>query len=154
MVLIQALSRRRFGTLLTAGLAAACAPSAASAQTIEVHKEPNCQCCVYWVQHLRKAAFTPVLIEPTNPAEVRARYGVSDALASCHTAIIAGYVIEGHVPASDILRLLAEKPKARGLVLPGMPLGSPGMESPTVAAESYDVLLLKLNGSTEVFARH
>lgn len=154
MVLTRALSRRSFGTLLTAGLAAACAPGAAAGPTIEVHKEPNCQCCVYWVQHLRKAGFTPVLIEPTDPEAVRARFGVTDALASCHTATISGYVIEGHVPAQDILRLVAEKPKARGLVLPGMPLGSPGMESPTAATESYDVLLLNLNGSTEIFARH
>jgi hypothetical protein len=119
---------------------------------IEVYRDPSCGCCGIWIGYLRAHAYTVTVHENQPMAAVKAHLGVPAAAASCHTALIGGYVIEGHVPAQDIRRLLAEHPDARGLAAPGMPVGTPGMEMG--APEHYDVLLIGRDGSTRVFASH
>ncbi|WP_369796603.1 DUF411 domain-containing protein [Phenylobacterium sp. CCH12-B4] len=105
--------------------------------------------------HLTRAGFRPQVVEVEDLAPVRERYGVPFRLSSCHTGVVGGYVVEGHVPPADVRRLLMEKPKALGLVVPGMPIGSPGMETPQGDKEPYDtLLLLDRSGRTRVFARH
>jgi hypothetical protein len=133
-------SRRSMLVLLAsvAGLPMLGMPAAAD-PPITVHKDPTCGCCTGWVQHLQKNGFATKVIESSRLNAVRARLGVPDELAACHTAEIDGYVIEGHVPAGAVKRLLAEKPAAIGLAVPGMPVGSPGMEGGE--PETYDVVL-------------
>lgn len=125
------------------------------APRIHVVKDPGCGCCTSWIGHLRDNGFA-VSFEDRDPVALaafkRAR-GIPDALASCHTAIGGAYTIEGHVPAADIRRLLAERPDAIGLSVPGMPNGSPGM-GPESAREAYDVLLIRRDGGVEVFAQY
>lgn len=125
------------------------------APSIEVWRSATCQCCGNWVKHLEANGFAVEVNTATSSslARLKRKVGVSAKLASCHTAKIDGYVIEGHVPGSDIKRLVAERPDAVGLIVPGMPIGSPGMEQGGVT-EPYDVLLLKKDGTTEVFAEH
>jgi hypothetical protein len=118
-----------------------------------VHKSPTCGCCGLWVEHMQQAGFSVEVIETEDLAPVKERLGVPYGKGSCHTAEVDGYVIEGHVPAEDIRRLLAERPKARGLVLPGMPLGSPGMETPDGRVQPYTVELVADDGSTSAFRR-
>lgn len=119
---------------------------------VEVWKGPSCGCCNDWIRHMEANGFT-VSSQDTGNSEVRARLGLSARLGSCHTARVGGYVIEGHVPAKDIRRLLRERPDALGLAAPGMPLGSPGMDGPEYGGrkDSYDVLLVHKNGRTTVF---
>ena len=107
--------------------------------TIKVSKDPNCGCCTGWVEHMRRNGFTATVVKTANMQAVKTRLGVPAELASCHTAEIAGYIIEGHVPARAITRLIAEKPDALGLAVPGMPIDSPGMGGGT--PELYDVIL-------------
>ena len=133
-------------------------PAFAEATTppIEVWKSATCQCCGKWVSHLEENGFAV----KTNAADtatldkIKRAAGIGEKLDSCHTAKIDGYVVEGHVPASDIKRLVAERPDAIGLTVPGMPVGSPGMEQRDGKTEPYDVLLIKKDGTTEVFASH
>src|SRR5215468_10835719 len=108
-------------------------------QVITVHKDPTCRCCSGWVQHLQNAGFVTKVLDTSDIDAVKKRLGVPDDLAACHTAEVAGYIIEGHVPAAALKRFLAERPKARGLAVPGMPMGSPGMEGGT--PQRYDVVL-------------
>lgn len=112
---------------------------ASTPPTIIVSKDPNCGCCTGWVQHLRRNGFAATIVETADMQAVKTRLGVPSELVSCHSAEIGEYIIEGHVPAQAISRLLAEKPNARGLAVPGMPIGSPGMEGGT--PEIYDVIL-------------
>jgi hypothetical protein len=134
------LTRRKMLMLTAASTAsAATGASAAAKRVIQVSKDPNCGCCSGWVEHLRSNGFTATVVDAADMQAVKQRLGVPAELASCHTAEIAGYVIEGHVPAYAINRLLAEKPQARGLAVPGMPIGSPGMEGGT--PEAYEVIL-------------
>jgi hypothetical protein len=113
----------------------------AAAPTMVVHKDPNCGCCSGWVEHVRAAGFKTHIHEVSDHGPIKAKLSVPPALASCHTAEIGGYVVEGHVPASAIRRLLAERLNATGLAVRGMPVGSPGMEVPGSADEQYDVVL-------------
>lgn len=145
---------RRTVLLAAAALLAPAAARAGEARKITVYKTPWCGCCNGWVAHLRKAGFTAEVVEVQDLAPVREQYGVPFALSSCHTGVSGGYVFEGHVPVADVLRLLEEKPQARGLTVPGMPLGSPGMEVPNAEPEAFDTLLLLNDGTTRVFARH
>lgn len=126
-----------------------------SAPPIEVWKSASCKCCGKWVKHLEANGFDVKVNSATAITLARLKHeaGIGDKLASCHTAKIDGYVIEGHVPGTDIKRLVAERPEAIGLSVPGMPVGSPGMEQGEVT-EPYDVLLVKKDGTTEVFAKH
>lgn len=133
-------------------------PAATAAEAalplVVVHKSPTCGCCGLWVEHMREAGF-PVEVRDTHALHgVKEQLGIPTGKASCHTAEIDGYVVEGHVPADDVKRLLAERPDARGLVLPGMPLGSPGMEAPDGRVQPYTVELLARDGSTSPFATH
>lgn len=119
-----------------------------------VHKNASCGCCNGWIEHMRAAGFSvePRDVDDLDP--VKGRVGVPFGKGSCHTAEVGGYFVEGHVPAADIKRLLAEKPDARGLVVPGMPAGSPGMEMPDGRTQPYVVELVGRDGTPSEFARH
>jgi len=124
----------------------------ADATEITVYKSPTCGCCNQWIDHLEDNGFSVIKKDLRNVNAFKADYGVTPRLASCHTAVVDGYVVEGHVPAADIRRLLAERPAVKGLTVPGMPMGSPGMEGPR--KDPYDVLTFDGHGNTTVFARH
>jgi len=128
--------------------------STVSAQvpTVEVWKDPNCGCCHLWVEHLQAQGFKVNVRDVGNTA-ARQRLGMPEKLGSCHTATVGAYVIEGHVPAADIRRLLKERPMALGLSVPGMPIGSPGMDGPEYKGrkDAFDVLLVQKDGSTKIF---
>jgi hypothetical protein len=117
---------------------------------VTVHKDPNCGCCTGWAEHLERAGFSVTTVDTQRLNAVKARLGVPADLHACHTGEIAGYVIEGHVPAAAVDRLLAERPAARGLAVPGMPVGSPGMEGGE--PETYEVVLFGPQGR-RTFAR-
>ncbi len=141
-------------TLLQGALAAMLLPigvAQAAPPVIEVYKSANCGCCHLWVEHLRASGFTVKARDVANPSDYREKFGVPNELGSCHTGFVAGYALEGHVPAQEIKRLLAERPKAKGLAVPGMPLGSPGMEGSR--KDSYDVILIQADGRHKVY-RH
>ena len=118
---------------------------ATDAPVITVNKCPSCGCCKLWIAHREEAGFTVNPLDSDDMTAIIERYGVPENMRSCHTAIVDGYVIEGHVPASDIRQLLAEKPDATGIAVPGMPLGSPGMEVPG-RVDDYKVMLFDDNG--------
>lgn len=125
----------------------------ASGETVEVFKDANCGCCNGWIDHMRSAGFSVAAtdIAPAAMSTRKAEAGISHEHASCHTAFVDGYVVEGHVPAGDVRRLLAEHPDAIGLTAPGMPPSSPGMD---IGSEPYDVLLIKPDGTSDVWAKH
>lgn len=127
--------------------------AAGAAQSIHVYKSPTCGCCTDWVKHLEENGFEVEVTETNNLNPIKADAGLTPALASCHTAFIGDYVIEGHVPASDIQRLIADAPKATGLSVPGMPMGSPGMEIGD-RKDHYKVILFNGAGQTRVFAQY
>ncbi len=139
-------------TLMIAAAAGAAlwSPRTSNAQEVTVHMSPSCGCCGDWVKHLEADGFHVERRMVEDVSMARKTYGVPTALASCHTAVVDGYVVEGHVPASDIRRLLAERPRAVGLSAPGMPAGSPGMEG--AGAEPYETVLFRADGSADVFA--
>ncbi len=150
------LDRRHFLTALgTTGAVLTMKPAFGQAglPKVVVSKDPSCGCCSGWVNHLKAAGFPVEIHETAEVNRVKVRLGVPDALASCHTAEVGSYVIEGHVPADAIKRLLAEKPKAKGLAVPGMPVGSPGMEVEGVEPDTYEVVLFGPSGQT-TFARY
>jgi hypothetical protein len=117
---------------------------------ITVWKSPACGCCGEWVTHLRKSGFEVVTNDVKDTAPIRQKLGLPDKFGSCHTAQLGNYVIEGHVPAQELRRLLREKPSARGLAVPGMPMGSPGMEMDG-NRDAYNVLLVLKDGSSRVY---
>lgn len=146
------LSRRQIlAFLATAPLSAGLPASADPLPEVIVHRDPNCGCCGAWAEHLRRNGFPVRIAETGKLNAIKERLSVPADLVSCHTAEVAGYVVEGHVPARAIQRLLAEKPKAAGLAVPGMPIGSPGMEGG--APETYEVVLFGQEGR-RVFARY
>jgi hypothetical protein len=149
------LSRRTLmtGLAVSAIVAGHSAARAEAFPRIVVSKDPTCGCCTGWVEHLRKEGFTAEVIETPEINRIKVRLGVPQDLASCHTAEIGGYVIEGHVPADTIKRLLTAKPEGRGLAVPGMPMGSPGMEMEGMAPDAYEVVLFGPSGRT-TFARY
>jgi len=128
-------------------------PSLAAAATILVYKDPSCGCCTGWVEHLKSAGFPVTVRDVVDTTPERKRLGMPEAFAGCHTATVAGYVLEGHVPAAEVKRLLADRPAAIGLAVPGMPVGSPGMEAGG-RIDPYDVLLVGRNGQASVFAKY
>jgi hypothetical protein len=125
---------------------------AQDATQVDVYKSPSCGCCGKWLKHLQQNGFQASVHEMNDIPAARKKLGMPDRLGACHTAWVGGYVIEGHVPAADIQRLLKEKPKALGLAVPSMPPGSPGME--TAKPVPYETLLVQTDGSTHVFAKH
>ena len=145
------IDRRTFLLSLAAG-ALATRAAAADSSSIQVWKDPSCGCCNEWVKHLRQAGFAVEVHDAGNTA-ARARAGIGAQYASCHTALIGGYAIEGHVPAREIKRLLKEKPVAIGLAVPGMPVGSPGMEQGK-RVDPYEVLLLTKDGGASTYAKY
>lgn len=149
------MNRRFF--LLGTGAALVLLPVSAIAgatpETMIVHYDPGCGCCGAWVAHMRDAGFTVEARATSRMNPIKARLGVPAELASCHTAEIAGYVVEGHVPAEAVKRLLRERPEAVGISVPGMPIGSPGMEVPGMDDDVYDVVLFDGNGA-ETFGRY
>jgi len=150
------MKRRPALALLIAPLVLPAALSAAPGMTqLQVWKDPQCGCCQAWIEHLQARGFAVEVHDVGNTA-ARKRLGLPERLASCHTAWVGGYVIEGHVPAADIERLLKQKPAALGLAVPGMPIGSPGMDGPAYKGrkDAYQVLLVKRDGSTSVFASY
>ncbi|OFZ96511.1 MAG: hypothetical protein A2Z64_10500 [Betaproteobacteria bacterium RIFCSPLOWO2_02_67_12] len=140
---------RAAGALLALGLVPRAL--AQGSALVTVYKSPTCGCCGDWVKHLRANGFRLEVHDLGDVSPIRRRYGVPGKLASCHTAVVAGYAIEGHVPAADIKRLLRERPKVIGLAVPGMVIGSPGMEQG--APQPYETLAFDERGY-RVFARH
>lgn len=130
----------------------ACAANA-SAATLAVTKTPTCGCCTKWVERMREAGFKVAVQDVEDTAPLAKRLGVPDRLRSCHTTVVEGYAIEGHVPAADIKRLLAERPKAAGIAVAGMVVGSPGMEQGN-HSQPYQTILFDRAGKTRVFASH
>jgi len=122
------------------------------AATVEMFKNPYCGCCEHWAEHMRANGYVVNVRVVPDVTPVRRGLGVADAFVSCHTATVGGYVVEGHVPAGDVGRLLKEHPRALGLASPGMPQGAPGMDGPGKAP--YDVLLVQRDGRSRVFAAH
>ena len=151
------MQRRSLLTTLAAVAAAGLAPHlvAQTRPQVEVWKDPNCGCCKEWVDHLQANGFS-VKVNDTGNTAARARLGIPVALGSCHTAQVGGYAIEGHVPAADIRRLMKDKPKAVGLAVPGMPVGSPGMDAPIYGGrkDAYKVMLVLQDGNSRVFSSY
>lgn len=123
-------------------------------RNLTVYKTPTCPCCDGWIAHMRSSGFVTAVQIQSDLRPIRLARGFPDALASCHTGLINDYLVEGHVPAADVIRLLAERPAAIGLAVPAMPLGSPGMETPQGHRDPYDTLLVLSTGASRVFARH
>jgi len=141
--------RRRTFLGLAVGATLVATKVTAAVPVIEVYKSPTCGCCGKWVEHLRKDGFVVNVYDIPDIDAFRAKAGVPAALAACHTALVGGYVVEGHVPAADIRKLLTERPKALGLAVPGMPAISPGMDA--AHGPGYDVLLFQADGSPKVY---
>jgi hypothetical protein len=137
--------------VLSLWLALAAPLAAEPKPEVQVYKSPTCGCCEKWVDHLRAEGFTVRTKDVPDVSPIKLENGVGPELSACHTAFVGGYVVEGHVPASDIRRLLAERPAVAGLAVPGMPVGSPGMEGPN--AKPYEVLSFGAQG-VRVFSKH
>lgn len=133
---------------------AGCSTEAARQSVIDVYKDPACGCCSLWVEHLREHGFTVTATDTRDLAALKTRSGVPREMQSCHTALVDGYVIEGHVPAADVERLLRDRPAIAGLAVAGMPIGSPGMEVKGAQAQPYDVMAFENGGGAFVFASH
>ena len=144
---------RSAGALAMSFLSGLPALAATPLPPVEVFKNPSCGCCGAWVDHLTQAGFQVKVTDVSDTAVIRKQHGLADKFGSCHTAIVAGYVIEGHVPAKDVKRLLASRITALGLAVPGMPVGSPGMESGK-HQDAYQVLLIDKQGRDRVFASY
>jgi hypothetical protein len=132
------------------------APMAGQQQppTVDVYKSATCGCCSKWVEHLKNHGFTVRTTNREDLAEFKASHHVPRRVQSCHTAVVDGYVIEGHVPASDVQRLIRERPAIVGVAVPGMPIGAPGMEVQGRAVQPFDVIAFDKDGQTRVFASH
>jgi hypothetical protein len=133
-------------------LAALIAGPALAAGKVTVYKTPTCGCCGKWVEHMQHNGFEVESRDLQDLRMIKSMHGIPLSQQSCHTAMVDGYVVEGHVPAADVRRLLAERPDIRGLAVPGMPMGSPGMEGPR--KDAYQVITLPRQGASQIFARH
>lgn len=129
-------------------------PSGTRGTPITVYKSRTCGCCTKWVDHIRAGGFAPVVHDEEEMDALKDKLKVPKDVRSCHTAQIEGYLIEGHVPASDIRRLLADRPRTAGLAVPGMPQLAPGMAPPDTKPQDFEVVSFQLDGSTKIFARH
>ncbi len=147
------MKRRNILVAITSFVALAISsPSQSSGPLITVFKTPTCGCCGKWVEHLKANGFTVKVQEVNDTSAYERQYRVPRNMVSCHTAVVNGYTIEGHVPAAEIKRLLNERPKAVGLAVPGMPVGSPGMEA--AHSEEYSVFVFDESGHASVYARY
>jgi hypothetical protein len=151
-VRVIAIATTAMTLVLTTAAARTPTPVLAAKPTSTVYKDPSCGCCRNWIQHLIKHGYRVDAKDTPNMAEIKRTLGVPGAITACHTAVVNGYLIEGHVPSADIDRLLAKKPHVAGLAVPGMPMGSPGMEGSQ--SQHYQVLSFDKNGTTQVFASH
>jgi hypothetical protein len=133
-------------------LTAGTAMSSSAAEIVEVYKSPTCGCCGKWINHLKDAGFVVREHNVMDVPAIRKQLGMPERFGACHSAKVAGYVVEGHVPVADIQRLIKARPKALGLAVPSMPPGSPGME--TQKPIPYDTLLIRLDGGNSIFAKH
>ena len=140
------------GLVTLAGLARP-ARAAAPLPRVEVYKNPSCGCCGAWADHMRAAGFAVTLHAVDFPGAIRRQHGLPDRFASCHTALVDGYVVEGHVPAAEVKRLLASRPRAVGLAVPSMPPSSPGMDVPG-RQDPYEVFLVDAQGHETVWASY
>lgn len=142
--------------MMTIAAAVLSSPGAIAARqrgtTVDVYKTLTCGCCTKWVEHLQAHGFTVRSTNLQDLSEVKRKHHVPQRLQSCHTGVVNGYVLEGHVPATDVQRLLEERPAVAGLAVPGMPTGSPGMEVQGARAQPYDVIAFEKDGRTQVFA--
>ena len=148
------LSRRQLLATLSVVVAAGLRGFAERGPAVQVYKDPTCGCCALWVEHLRKAGFTATVTDVEDMTAVKTKHGVPQRARSCHTAVVGDYVVEGHVPAADVQRLLKERPPVVGIGVPGMPIGSPGMEVAGMKPQPFDVLAFDKAGQTTVFASH
>lgn len=146
--------RLLLGAMAVIGSGSAACAQARPPRNLTVYKTPTCPCCDGWIAHMREAGFVTTVLIQADLRPIRIAKGFPDALASCHTGLIGDYLVEGHVPAADVIRLLNERPTAIGLAVPAMPLGSPGMETPQGHKDPYDTLLVLPSGTARVFARH
>jgi hypothetical protein len=159
---VSADRRRLLSGAGLAALAALAAPAlraatpAGTATPVQMWKSPTCGCCKDWTAHMQRAGFKLQVFEVPDPGVQRAKLGLEARYGSCHTALVEGYVLEGHVPADDVRRLLRERPDALGLAVPGMVVGSPGMDGPEYGGrrERFDVLLVLRDGASRVWATH
>ncbi len=145
--------RRRRWALAVAPLALLACVQSAAATMIEVVKSPHCGCCTHWIEYLRHEGFEVKVVDREDVSPFARQLGVPDDLRSCHTAVVEGYAVEGHVPAADIRRLLAERPDVAGIAVPGMPIGSPGMEQGGMR-QRYQTLSFTRAGERRLFAQH
>lgn len=143
----------RQGVILLFSASSASLVLAAEKDKVDVYKSPACGCCSQWVDHMKKSGFAVEVHNVRNVTPFREKHGVPESMASCHTALVGGYAIEGHVPAADVKRLLREKPKATGIAVPGMAIGSPGMEQGS-SKDAYNVVLFDSSGRTKVYSAH
>lgn len=139
---------------LTAGWGLAASSVAQEKPTMTVYKTATCGCCGKWIEYMRTNGFEVKTVDMPEVTSVKQSYGVRPEAASCHTALVGGYVVEGHVPASAVKKLLKEKPKITGIAVPGMPVGSPGMEVPSGEVEAYNVVAFDKSGTMTVFEKH
>lgn len=144
---MKTLSQLALAATLMASMAAQ-----AAGPVVDVYKSEDCGCCTKWVKHLEAQGFTVKAQNVKSPMDYREQFGMPDKLGSCHSGMVQGYALEGHVPAAEMKRLLAEKPKAKGLAVPSMPMGSPGMEGSR--KDAYDVLLVKADGSYSIYQHY
>lgn len=149
----------RVSGLVAAGVAcrrpaAPVADSSAKATPIAIYKSSSCECCAKWVDHVRANGFAPTVHDEEDMDAIKAQLGVPEGVRSCHTALVGKYLIEGHVPASDIKRLVVEQPRVAGLAVPGMPSGTPGMDQPGAKIAGFEVVAFQLDGTTKTFARY
>lgn len=151
---MEPMTRRQILVALSTALAAGVHAAAQTPPSIQVYRDPTCGCCGLWVEHLRKAGFAATVTEVGDIGAIKTKYGVPPRVSSCHTAVVGNYVLEGHVPAEDVRRLLQERPDIAGIGVPGMPIGSPGMEVAGMKPQAYDVLAFDKKGATRVFASH
>jgi hypothetical protein len=147
---MKTISRRKMLLAISIVASASYRIRAQQPPKVEVYKDPTCGCCAIWVTHMKMRGFDTTVMNVGDIAAVKAKYHVPNQLRSCHTALVGGYVIEGHVPATDVQRLLKQRPKVVGLAVPGMPIGSPGMEGQN--GRPYDVLTFDAAGKTTVFS--
>ena len=148
------MTRRQLLGILSMLAATGVRVAAQKGPAVQVYKDPTCGCCSLWVEHLRKAGFSATVSDVDDIDAIKTKHGVPRQARSCHTAIVGGYVIEGHVPATDVQRLLKERPAVAGIGVAGMPIGSPGMEVASVKPQPYDVLAFTKGGEVTVFASH
>lgn len=140
------------GVVVALGIIAVRASAGPDGPSITVYKSPTCGCCAKWIDHLEENGFDVKAIDTNEGSLLKARYGVPGDLASCHTALVEGYVVEGHVPAAEIKKMLNEEAQLAGLAVPGMPMGSPGMEGPRT--DSYDVVAFQKDGRRSIYASY